>query len=80
MKKKVILTKDRKMKRGKKVTKMVMILKMDNLVLMMIWVKMSNFRKIMVRKILKWIIRMKDKKRKRKWMRMKSNLNKFSMK
>ena len=80
MKEKGILMKDRKMKRVNKVTKMVMILKMDNLVLMTIWVKMSSSRKTMVRKILKWIIRMENKKRKRKWMRMKRNLNKFSMK
>ena len=58
MKEKGILMKDRKMKRVNKVTKMVMILKMDNLVLMTIWVKMSSSRKTMVRKILKWIIRM----------------------
>ena len=80
MKAKVILTKDRNMKRGKKVTKKVMISKTDNLGLMKIWVKMSSFRKTMVRKILKWIMRMKNKKRKRKWMRIKRNLNKFLMK
>ena len=80
MKAKVILKKDRNMKKGNKVTKKVMILKMDNLILMKIWVKMSSFSKTMVRKILKWIMRMKNKKRKRKWMKMKKNLNKFSMK
>ena len=81
MKGKAILMEDRNIKRGKKVTnKLVMISKTDNLVPMKIWVKMSSLRKTMARKILKWIIRMKNKNKKRKWMRTKRNLNKFSMK
>ena len=81
MKGKAILMKNRNIKRGRKVTKkLVMILKTDNLVPMKIWVKMSSLRKTMARKILKWIIRMKNKNKKRKWMRTKRNLKRYSMK